>query len=91
MKVTAKNENGTTQQLDVTSLIITLDNGETIEISDENKNRPGEVPEGVTVWGGKMPEEGATLDELKNTTRGLGVYPLAANMVHIFPYVLRKS
>lgn len=45
----------------------------------------------VTVWGGKMPEEGATLDELKNTTRGLGVYPLAANMVHIFPYALRKS
>ncbi len=30
MKVTAKNENGSTQQLDVTSLIITLDNGETI-------------------------------------------------------------
>ncbi|TQO08044.1 UNVERIFIED_ORG: hypothetical protein FHU01_1848 [Citrobacter freundii] len=90
MKIDAKNENGTTQHLEVSSLIITLSNGETIEITDENKNRSIDVPEGVIVWGGKMPEEGATIDKLKNTTRGLGVYPLASNMVHIFPYSFRK-
>lgn len=43
MKIDAKNENGTTQHLEVSSLIITLSNGETIEITDENKNRPIDV------------------------------------------------
>lgn len=90
MKVDAKNEHGVRQHLDVSSLIITFSNGETIEITCENENRPADIPEGVTVWGGKVPEENATLDKLKSTTRGLGVYPLAANMMHIFPYSLRK-
>ena len=28
---------------------------------------------------------GASLDALKESTRGLGIYPLAANMIHLFP------
>ena len=49
MKIDIKNKNGNTQHLDVSSLIITLNNGETIEITDENKSRPIDIPEGVTV------------------------------------------
>ena len=90
MKVEAKNKNGSSHALEVTSLVITLSNGETIEISDEFEGRPADVPEGVTVWGGTIPKEGAALDELKASTRGLGVYPLAANMIHLFPRSLRK-
>ncbi|MDT0178422.1 hypothetical protein Q9R34_20575 [Enterobacter sp. BRE11] len=90
MKVYAKDQNGTAQHLDVASLIITFSNGETIEITDESPNRPANIAEGVTVWGGRMPEEGASLDKLKNTTRGLGIYPMAANTIHIFPYPFSK-
>lgn len=90
MKVQTKNENGEALFLEVTSLVITLSNGETIEISDEMKNRPDDLSEGVMVWGGRMPKEDASLDELKASTRGLGIYPLAANMIHLFPHSLRK-
>lgn len=90
MKIDIKNKNGNTQHLDVSSLIITLNNGETIEITDENKSRPIDIPEGVTVWGGQAPAQGASIDQLKKTTRGIGIYPLASNMVHIFPYSLKK-
>ncbi|MEG9075071.1 hypothetical protein VXO23_08990 [Escherichia coli] len=86
MKIDIKNKNGNTQHLDVSSLIITLNNGETIEITDENKSRPIDIPEGVTVWGGRAPDKEAR----KKTTRSIGIYPLASNMVHIFPYSLKK-
>lgn len=91
MKIDAKNKNGETQHLEVSSLIITFSNGETIEITDEGRIRPTDLPEGVIVWGGRMPEEGATLDKLKDTTRCLGLYPLASNMVHIFPYSPKRK
>ncbi len=90
MKVEAKNKNGSSQSLEVTSLVITLSSGETIEISDEFESRSAEVSEGVIVWGGTAPKEGASLDELKASTRGLGVYPLAANIIHLFPRPLGK-
>ncbi len=90
MKVEAKNKNGSSKSLKVTSLVITLSNGETIEISDEFESRTTDISEGVIVWGGRVPKEGASLDELKASTRGLGVYPLAANMIHIFPRSLSK-
>jgi len=85
MKVQVKNENGVVQNLEATSLVITLGNGETLEIGEESGGRPEHLPEGVTVWGGRIPEQGASLDELKASTRGLGLCPLAANMIHLFP------
>jgi len=85
MKVQVKNQNGMVQDLEVASLVITLSNGETLEIGEESGGRPDHLSEGVTVWGGRMPEQGASLDELKESTRGLGLYPLAANMIHLFP------
>ncbi len=85
MKIEFKNSAGENQSLDVTSLVITLSNGETIEVSDEGQGRPPHLSEGVTVWGGRMPRENATLDELKASTRTLGIYPLAANTLNIFP------
>lgn len=52
MKIDARNENGETQYLEVSSLLIKFNNGETIEITDESNIRPADIPEGVTVWGG---------------------------------------
>ncbi|PEI02177.1 hypothetical protein CRM79_22280 [Pantoea agglomerans] len=85
MKVKLKNVAGKDQSLDVTSLVITLNNGETLEISEESTGRPGHLSEGITVWGGLIPRPGATLNELKTSTRTLGIYPLAANTLHLFP------
>jgi len=85
MKIEFKNSAGENQSLDVTSLVITLSNGDTVEVSDEGPARPPHLSEGITVWGGRMPGENATLDELKASTRTLGIYPLAANTLHIFP------
>lgn len=85
MKLTLKKENGTSETQDVASLIITLSNGETVEISDESQQRPSHLSEGITVWGGSMPKEGASIDDLRASTRSLGIYPLAANLIHLFP------
>jgi len=85
MKVELKNATGENQSLDVTSLVITLSNGETIEISEEKQGRPAHLSEGITLWGGRIPQENASLEELKASTRMLGIYPLAANTLHLFP------
>ena len=85
MKITLNNENGTSETQDVSSLIITLSSGETIEISEESQGRPPYISEGVTVWGGRMPEKGASIDALRASTRLLGICPMAANMIHLFP------
>ena len=85
MKLTFNKENGTSETQNVASLIITLNSDEKIEITEESSERPPHLSEGVTVWGGRVPKEGASLDELKVSTRSLSVYPLAANLIHIFP------
>lgn len=89
MKIECKNSTREDHSLDVTLLVITLNNGETIEVSDEVQDRPSHLSEGITVWEGRMPRENAPLDELKALTRTLGIYPLAANTLHLFP--LKKS
>jgi len=85
MKVELKNATGENQHLEVESLVITLSNGETIEISEETQGRPAHLSEGLTLWGGRMPQENASLEALKASTRMLGIYPLAANTLHLFP------
>lgn len=85
MKVEIYNATGENQTLEVTSLIIKLSNGETIEISEEKQERPTHLSEGIIIWGGRMPRENASLEELKESTRMLGIYPLAANTLHLYP------
>ncbi|MFR0653856.1 hypothetical protein SB719_04525 [Pantoea sp. SIMBA_079] len=85
MKVELKSATGESQPLEVASLVITLSNGETIEISEEKQGRPAHLAEGITIWGGRIPQENASLEELKASTRMLGIYPLAANTLHLFP------
>ncbi|EAP9800554.1 hypothetical protein WAF85_003120 [Salmonella enterica] len=85
MKVELKSAAGENQPQEVTSLVITLSNGETIEISEEKQGRPTDLSEGITIWGGRIPRENASLEELKESTRMLGIYPLAANTLHLYP------
>ncbi|WP_235589303.1 hypothetical protein [Type-D symbiont of Plautia stali] len=51
MKITLKDESGAAESREVSSLVITLSSGETIEIGEESQNRPSHLAEGVTVWG----------------------------------------
>jgi hypothetical protein len=85
MKITLNHENGTSEPQEVTSLIIALSSGETLEISQESEGRPPHLAEGITVWGGRMPVEGASVEALRTSTRLLGLYPQASNMIHLFP------
>lgn len=90
MKVITKKENGTLHYSEATSVLILLNNGETLEISDEINKPPVDISMGVTVWGGRMPIEGDDSNKSKASMRNLGIYPLAANMIQLFPWPLQK-
>lgn len=85
MKVEFKNYNGETQLVNISSLTITLNNEEIITICSEKETRPTYIPEGITIWGGKIPVHDTSLAELKESTRMLAIYPLAANHIHVAP------
>lgn len=85
MKVELKDANGEYHSQEVASLVITLSNGETVEISEEKQSRPAHLAEGITIWGGRIPREDGSVEEWKASTRMLGIYPLAANTLHLFP------
>ena len=85
MKVELKNDTGESQLIEVSSIVITLGNGETVEISEEKQSRPAHLAEGITIWGGRIPREDGSVEEWNASTRMLGIYPLAANTLHLFP------
>ncbi|WGL54783.1 hypothetical protein [Kluyvera intermedia] len=63
-------------------LVITLSNGKTLEVMEDYQHS------GLLVWGGREPVAGLALDELKKRTESLGFFPLAGNLVHLYPYTL---
>lgn len=85
MKVELKDTTGENKPQEVASLVITLSNGETIEISEEKQGHPAHLAEGITILGGRIPQENASLEKLKESTRMLGIFPLAANTLHVYP------
>lgn len=63
-------------------LVIEFSNGKTLEVMEDY------TQSGLLVWGGREPVSGLPLEELKKRTESLGCFPLAANLVHLFPYTL---
>ena len=63
-------------------LLIELSNGKTLEIMADYGKK------GLLIWGGREPIAGLPLEELQKRTESLGIYPLASNVVHLFPYQL---
>lgn len=63
-------------------LMIELSNGKTLEIMADYGKK------GLLIWGGREPIVGLPLEELQKRTESLGIYPLASNVVHLFPYQL---
>ena len=63
-------------------LLIELRNGKTVEIMADYANK------GLLIWGGREPIAGLPLEETRKRTESLGLFPLASNVVHLFPYQL---
>lgn len=63
-------------------VVIELNNGKTLEVLEDYAKR------GLLIWGGREPVSGLSLEESKERTESLGIYPVAANVVHIFPFKL---
>lgn len=64
------------------NVLIRLNNGKTLEVMEDYARR------GLLIWGGREPIPGLPMDEVKARTESLGLYPLASNLIHLFPWRL---
>ncbi|ELB7898447.1 hypothetical protein RH801_005067 [Citrobacter freundii] len=84
MKIFITDNEGNLIPVDGKSVVIELNSGGTIEIAEEYSR--DDVPEGINLWGGREPSPSLSFEEIKARIEGLGVYPIAANALHVFPY-----
>ncbi|KWZ89270.1 hypothetical protein, partial [Citrobacter freundii] len=89
MKIFITDNEGNLIPVDGKSVVIELNSGGTIEIAEEYSR--DDVPEGINLWGGREPSPSLSFEEIKARTEGLGVYPIAANALHVFPYKLSSK
>lgn len=89
MKIFITDDGGNLIPVDGKSVVIELNNGKTIEIAEEYGR--DDIPEGINLWGGREPSTSLPFEEIKARTESLGVYPLAANALHVFPYKISSK
>lgn len=89
MKIFITDNDGNLIPVDGKSVVIELNNGKTIEIAEEYGR--DDIPEGINLWGGREPSPSLPFEEIKARTESLGVYPLAANALHVFPYKISSK
>ncbi|AWS97287.1 MULTISPECIES: hypothetical protein [Citrobacter] len=89
MKIFITDNDGNLIPVDGKSVVIELNNGKTIEIAEEYGR--DNIPEGINLWGGREPSPSLPFEEIKARTESLGVYPLAANALHVFPYKISSK
>ncbi|HCB1820242.1 hypothetical protein [Citrobacter freundii] len=89
MKIFITDNEGNLIPVDGKSVVIELNSGGTIEIAEEYSR--DDVPEGINLWGGREPSPSLSFEEIKARTEGLGVYPIAANALRVFPYKLSSK
>lgn len=68
------------QPVNAKKAVLALSSGRTVEVMEDYAQK------GLLIWGGREPLPGLTLEQLKARTDSLGIYPLAANMLHLFPW-----
>jgi len=73
-------KDGSLQPVNDKNIVLELNSGKQLEIQKDYASR------GVLVWGGREPMQGLSMEELKERTKSLGLYPVAANVIHVFPY-----
>lgn len=64
------------------NVVIELKNGKTIEVLEDYAKK------GLLVWGGREPISGLSIEKLKERTESLGIYPMASNVIYLFPFKL---
>ncbi|MBR7716143.1 hypothetical protein [Acinetobacter nosocomialis] len=64
------------------NVVIELKNGKTIEVLEDYAKK------GLLVWGGREPISGLSVEQLKERTESLGIYPMASNVIYLFPFKL---
>ncbi|EML1064730.1 hypothetical protein RGH81_001063 [Acinetobacter nosocomialis] len=64
------------------NVVIELKNGKTIEVLEDYAKK------GLLVWGGREPISGLSIEQLKEKTESLGIYPVASNVIYVFPFKL---
>lgn len=64
------------------NIVIELKNGKTIEVLEDYAKK------GLLVWGGREPISGLSIEQLKERTESLGIYPMASNVIYLFPFKL---
>lgn len=72
-------ENAELQPIKEKNVVIELNNGKTIEVLEDYAKK------GLLVWGGREPVTGHTIEQLKERTENLGIYPMASNVIYLFP------
>ncbi|EGT0660843.1 hypothetical protein JAF83_001002 [Citrobacter werkmanii] len=89
MKIFITDNDGNMIPVEGKSVVIELNNGKTIEIAEEYAR--DDIPEGINLWGGREPSPSLPFEEIKARTESLGVYPIAANALHVFPYKISSK
>jgi hypothetical protein len=82
MELFIAEDNGHLHPLNGKNVVLELDNGKNIEIMEDYANK------GLLVWGGREPIQGLPPEKAKERTESLGLYPLGANIIHVFPFKL---
>ncbi|MDV7561009.1 hypothetical protein R4670_14860 [Acinetobacter baumannii] len=75
-------ENAHLHQVKEKNVVIELKNGKTIEVLEDYAKK------GLLVWGGREPISGLSIEQLKERTESLGIYPMASNVIYVFPFKL---
>ncbi|MDM9639178.1 hypothetical protein [Acinetobacter nosocomialis] len=64
------------------NVVIELKSGKTIEVLEDYAKK------GLLVWAGREPISGLSIEQLKERTESLGIYPKASNVIYLFPFKL---
>lgn len=75
-------ENAQLHSIKEKNVVIELKNGKTIEVLEDYAKK------GLLVWGGREPISGLSIEQLKERTESLGIYPMASNVIYLFPFKL---
>ncbi|MEQ1067194.1 hypothetical protein ABLB96_11050 [Acinetobacter sp. XH1741] len=62
--------------------MLELNNGKTIEVLKDYAQK------GLLVWGGREPISGLSIEQLKERTENVGIYPMSSNVIYVFPFKL---
>lgn len=78
--ISIADDKGSMTSVDSNKVVLALSNGKTVEVMEDYAHK------GLLIWGGREPDPALPLEEMKQRTESLGLYFLAANVAHLFPY-----